>query len=317
MPRGRRRKRGSSTSGSSRQSSASTSRQAKLKSASLLPDKPRRRSARISALTAHDEESERQLDTVTQPQSSRRASNDSKMRSPSPRGSTFSGFARLQGTSSKSPFEPLPENCQTSLSPVDEGDQRSERYKMNIILQPPPEVRTSARIEPFPVISLGPCSPKSSRSTPISDMSGVWALASLTTADGTEVLTPPRPDLLEGQLVDSIHLAMEADSGPETGYALFPNLRVQQPGRYRIRISLIDMDSNGSSLGMTSQGGMNLQVVNSSVFTVHPTAPPFRPSKDNAFVPPTCPLLTCCRFRRETAPTSAEEPGHHSPGLLT
>ncbi len=47
--------------------------------------------------------------------------------------------------------------------------------------------------------------PKSGRSTPISDMSDVWAIVSLIIEGGNEILTPPRPDLLEGKLFDSIH----------------------------------------------------------------------------------------------------------------
>jgi hypothetical protein len=233
------------------------------------------------------------------------------MKDSGPRISAYSGDTRLEGLSPISACEPFAEDCRTSLSPVEEGDRRSEKYKMKIILQPPPEVRTSVRIDPFLVVSLGPRSPQSGRSTPTSNMSGVWAMASLTTADGTEVLTPPRPDLLEGQLVDSVHLPMEPGSGPETGYALFPNLRVQQPGRYRIRISLIDMDSNGSSLGMSSQGGMNVQVVNSSVFTVHPAAPLFRPSRYGLTAQVMRFMLKRRRFRREAASPSITKSGNH------
>ena len=96
-------------------------------------------------------------------------------------------------------------------------------------------------------------------------MNGVWVLASLTSPDGEVIHTPPDADFLKGQLVDSIHIS----EGSTTGYALFSNLQVGKSGDYRIRITLFDINSYGSSLGLTNQKGTNVQTVTNEIFKVH------------------------------------------------
>ena len=102
------------------------------------------------------------------------------------------------------------------------------------------------------------------------DMSGVWALVSLLTADGSEVIVPPRTGLLTGRTVASIH-APSAQAEPNreiVGYAHFSDLTITTPGQYRLRISLIDMDSNGPSYTGSTGGGRNIYSISSDVITV-------------------------------------------------
>ncbi|EXJ94028.1 hypothetical protein A1O1_02421 [Capronia coronata CBS 617.96] len=77
------------------------------------------------------------------------------------------------------------------------------------------------------------------------DLSGVWAFVSLTTPDMQQSLAPPRTDLLRGRTADSIHPVHQDQEGdrPTLAYATFRELMITQPGRYRIKINIIDMNT--------------------------------------------------------------------------
>lgn len=77
------------------------------------------------------------------------------------------------------------------------------------------------------------------------DLSGVWAFLSLTTPDMQESLVPPRTDLLQGRTSDSIHPIHQEQQvdRPMIAYATFPELMITQPGSYRIRVNIIDMNA--------------------------------------------------------------------------
>ncbi|RVX71246.1 hypothetical protein B0A52_04820 [Exophiala mesophila] len=83
------------------------------------------------------------------------------------------------------------------------------------------------------------------------DLTGVWAFVSLTTPGMEQNLAPPRTDLLRGQTADSIHPIQQQQEGDDTpvAYATFAGLIITEPGKYRLRINLIDMNALGESLG--------------------------------------------------------------------
>lgn len=85
------------------------------------------------------------------------------------------------------------------------------------------------------------------------DLTGVWAFVSLTTPDMEQNLAPPRTDLLRGQTADSIHPILQEQEGDHLplAYATFAGLIITEPGEYRLRINLIDMNALGESLGNT------------------------------------------------------------------
>lgn len=88
------------------------------------------------------------------------------------------------------------------------------------------------------------------------DLTGIWAFVSLTTPDMEQHLAPPRTDLLRGQTADSIHpiqpIQQEQEGDPlALAYATFAGLIITEPGEYRLRINLIDMNALGESLGNT------------------------------------------------------------------
>ncbi|KIX09625.1 uncharacterized protein Z518_00706 [Rhinocladiella mackenziei CBS 650.93] len=101
------------------------------------------------------------------------------------------------------------------------------------------------------------------------DMSGVWAFVSLTTPDMQQSLAPPRADLLRGKTADSIHPIHQEQEGERStiAYATFPGLKITQPGQYRIKVNIIDM--NASPTENAGEGaGLVLPSLHSQIFDV-------------------------------------------------
>lgn len=78
----------------------------------------------------------------------------------------------------------------------------------------------------------------------IPETNGFWAFVSLTTADMQQTLDPPRSDLLRGRRTDSIHPIHQEQEGDKVtvAYATFSELMITQPGQYRLRVNIIDMN---------------------------------------------------------------------------
>ncbi|KAI9852248.1 MAG: hypothetical protein M1838_001290 [Thelocarpon superellum] len=167
-----------------------------------------------------------------------------------------------------------------------EDDQRDEAnrasgegengYELRMVVQPPAQTRPGMALYPPAVLRL---EQGSSDREAGDDPGRVWAFASLTTEDGGEVLAPPRTDLLRGSLVDSAHLvgdeldpgdaeAATARSGPITSYLVFPGLIIQEPGRYRIQITLGRMGGAALQRPTSLQGAMILQNVQSRIVCI-------------------------------------------------
>lgn len=76
------------------------------------------------------------------------------------------------------------------------------------------------------------------------DFNGVWVLASLTTPQMDQSLAPPRTDLLRGRTADSVHPISQEQEGdnPPLAYATFSDIVITEPGQYRIKVYIIDMN---------------------------------------------------------------------------
>lgn len=128
-----------------------------------------------------------------------------------------------------------------SLTPADGNfENRINRFIMNVIIEPPSETRPGNLLNPPIVIKL-----ENRKGQSISDEINIedgnlWAQASVVSEDGMVALAPPQPNLISGTLVSSVRPATPGES-QELGYLTFPNLAIHQPGRFRIRISLIRM----------------------------------------------------------------------------
>jgi len=153
---------------------------------------------------------------------------------------------------------------------------------MDMVIRPLLAIRPGVIMHPPIVVALKAAASRSERNSAyrdVGDVSGIWAFVSLVTEDRNQSLAPPRTDLLLGRTAGSIHPFFD-ESDPEdptVGYAIFPDLAIAEPGRYCLKISLIDMDSNGSMFGEAMQSGTNLVAVHSSIVHVGPEVEQVQP----------------------------------------
>ena len=134
---------------------------------------------------------------------------------------------------------------------------------MNVIVEPPPQVRPGQVLSPPVVIRLERAETEENDINP----SLLFAFVSITSEDGSTSLAPPRNDLIAGNLSDSVH-TLDSDTesdDEEVGFLSFPDLRIQDPGSYRLRVSLMRMDVTSTE---GPRGAMNLQSTLSRVIHV-------------------------------------------------
>jgi hypothetical protein len=118
---------------------------------------------------------------------------------------------------------------------------------MDLVIRPVPAIRPGVVMHPPVVLALKAPTARSERDRPyrdIGDVSGMWAFVSLVSEDQSQSLAPPRDDLLTGSAAGCIRPILD-ESDPEdltVGYAVFSDLAIAEPGTYRLKISLIDMD---------------------------------------------------------------------------
>lgn len=121
---------------------------------------------------------------------------------------------------------------------------------MELAIGPPPRVAAGVKLGTPLVVTFTTTSARDGEkqenadANEMPDLSGVWAFLSLTTPDTQESLAPPRADLLRGRTADSIHPIHHEQEGqrPTIAYATFPELMITQPGRYRLKVNVIDMN---------------------------------------------------------------------------
>ena len=135
---------------------------------------------------------------------------------------------------------------------------------MNVIVEPPPQVRPGATLNPPIIVRLARTDVEDEA---VGDTSQLFAFVSVTSEDGSTSLAPPSSDLVSGNLSDSVH-TLESDSefdDEEAGFLSFPDIQIQNPGNYRLRVSLMKLDAGG---GSGSRGAINLQSTLSRVIRV-------------------------------------------------
>ena len=157
--------------------------------------------------------------------------------------------------------------------------QTKNPYIMRIVIEPPPQARPGEVLTPPLVMSLDTdsvdtnSSPDSPEQEPV-DPTLLWAVVSVISEDDLTPLAPPRTDLLTGTIADSVHPLTPPDHEGQIGFVAFPNLVIREPGRYRLRISLIKMNAIRASSTPTYEGGIAIQSMSSRVIDVAPTAQP-------------------------------------------
>ncbi|MCJ1437282.1 hypothetical protein MMC27_006668 [Xylographa pallens] len=150
--------------------------------------------------------------------------------------------------------------------------QTNNPYIMRIVIEPPHQARPGEVLTPPLVMSLGnepgPDSPEQERVDPTL----LWAVVSVVSEDNITPLAPPRTDLLIGTIADSVHPLTPPDHEGQIGFVAFPNLVIREPGRYRLKISLIKMNAIGETRTPSYEGGTAVQSMSSRVINVAATA---------------------------------------------
>lgn len=140
----------------------------------------------------------------------------------------------------------LLEACRHMLSVASRPLKIVLNKMLGLAVQPPSRARPGTPL--FPPIAAR----LSSERNIFAELSHKWAVATLIRHSG-EVLY----DKLSGKVADSAHPLPEASSENSTSsgsnrrrdraYFYFPDLKIEEPGRYKIRISLMQMDYSSES----------------------------------------------------------------------
>ncbi|KAL8896338.1 MAG: hypothetical protein Q9207_007757 [Kuettlingeria erythrocarpa] len=153
-------------------------------------------------------------------------------------------------------------------------------YQMHIIREPPVQVRPGNALIPAVRVALRTQETHEDEGARGRDLSSYWASVSLISADGLVALAPPSTTILSGSLVDSIREPESAEGERDIGYVLFRNLVINQPGYFRLRISLLrmpsgtsDAETTGGGLLPSSSGVLNTGSVTTRIIHVHRDAP--------------------------------------------
>ncbi|KAL8834497.1 MAG: hypothetical protein Q9170_003732 [Blastenia crenularia] len=169
----------------------------------------------------------------------------------------------------------------SALGPRNQDDVRLVigAYHMRIIIEPPTEAHPGNILYPPPTICLRAHEDCQEGEDLAEDLSSFWAFVSVVSDDGMVALAPPSTTLISGSLVDSVHKVDPLEDEDEIGYFLFPSLRINQPGSFRLRISLLHMPTVGSDAlnadGSVSRspGAINTGSVVTRMIRVHDNAP--------------------------------------------
>lgn len=151
----------------------------------------------------------------------------------------------------------------------------SDLYEMHIIIQPPVESRPGNTLTPPLIISLRRNEGSRTEERLIADIHSYWAFVSAVSEDGLVALAPPSNSLLSGTLADSVHEARLTEAEEDVGHVAFQNLAINQTGRFRLRISLLQMpgSQDGPSRGGWGQASVrNIASVLSHVIRVENSA---------------------------------------------
>ena len=129
-------------------------------------------------------------------------------------------------------------------------------YQMHISIEPPREARPGGILVPPLAISVRVREAFQGSGDRGEDLNSYWASVSVVSEDGMVALAPPSTSLLSGTLVDSVReTALEQEENEsEIGFFLFQNLRIHEPGNFRLRVSLLHMPTSGSETPSQNNG---------------------------------------------------------------
>lgn len=180
-------------------------------------------------------------------------------------------------TSGSSSSDNVPDpSVGTSTRTRTEGSSvESDLYEMHIIIQPPVESRPGNTLTPPTIVSLRRNGASQTEERLSADINSYWAFVSVVSEDGLVALAPPSTSLLSGTLADSVHEARLTEAEGDVGHLAFQNLAINQPGRFRLRISLLQMPGiqDGPPRGGSGQPGVrNIASVLSHVVHVKTNA---------------------------------------------
>ncbi|KAL8774277.1 MAG: hypothetical protein Q9209_001028 [Squamulea sp. 1 TL-2023] len=112
--------------------------------------------------------------------------------------------------------------------------------EMHIIVQPPHEARPGDTLTPPITVSVRNVASHTEEALG-TGANSCWAFISVVSEDGLIALAPPSTTLLSGTLADSVHESCLTDAERDVGHLSFQNLAINQPGRFRLRVSLLQM----------------------------------------------------------------------------
>ncbi|KAL8920323.1 MAG: hypothetical protein Q9172_004555 [Xanthocarpia lactea] len=160
--------------------------------------------------------------------------------------------------SSSSDNGPDPSVGTSTRTQVEGPELESDRYEMHIIIQPPHETRPGDTLTPPLIVSLRSNGASLTEEGTIADIDSYWAFVSVVSEDGLVALAPPSTSLLSGTLADSVHGACLTEAERDVGHLSFQNLVINQPGRFRLRVSLLLMPSSqrGPPTGGSAPAGV-------------------------------------------------------------
>ena len=173
--------------------------------------------------------------------------------------------------------------CLTPLA--DGGIQVNRLFNLMILVQPPSQIQPGIFFDVPIVVRIGQRLHEGPIQESVNNHS-LYAILSVVTEDGMTMLSPPRADLLLGATANSVHSAdqiLDYGDSPtgtshfltptsrerEVGITFFPNVGIRDGGRFRIRVSLMRLNTSESSSASTMGGDFgNLQSITSQLIQV-------------------------------------------------
>jgi len=172
-----------------------------------------------------------------------------------------------------------------------------ERRMFGLAVQPPQQTKPNVALYPPIVARL------SSDTSIFEELSQIWAVASLVSPSG-EVLY----EKLGGRVADSAHPITEngqRETMQDRAYFYFPDLVIQSPGRYRIRVTLMSVSYSYDS---SPEGDVRCDeyVDTRSIVVEEGVSNHSRPSKRRIAAKHFSDGTDCARFPRAYFPGNSE-----------
>ena len=147
-------------------------------------------------------------------------------------------------------------------------------YSLEFALQPPCITTVERPLGHPVVVRIRTYDPSGAEFSPEDELGTLFAQATLYDETGRMPLAPPDRYLLSGSLSRSVE-SVDAEKISRS-YAIFSDIRINRPGRYRIGVSLFKIDegraiSVGSQSGryLRTGGGVSVEETISNIVEVH------------------------------------------------